>query len=50
LKYRVPQITDEMKLKAAHALANLVENPDEDHVIPSPFQEGVAEVVAESVR
>jgi len=50
LEYRIPQITDEMKLHAAHALASLVANPDEDHIIPSPFQEGVADVIAESVR
>ena len=50
LDARIPQITDEHKIAAAKALANFVKNPDREHIIPSAFDEGVADKVAEAVK
>ncbi len=47
---KIKNITDEMKLEAAKAIANLIENPTPDRIIPDPFDERVANTVAESVR
>ncbi|MBO4390850.1 MAG: NADP-dependent malic enzyme [Lachnospiraceae bacterium] len=46
------QISDEMKIEAAKALANLVsdEELNEDYILPQPFDERVPEVVADAVR
>ena len=44
------QITEAMKLAAARAIAGLVEHPTPDRIVPSVFQEGVAEAVATAVR
>ena len=44
------EITEEMKLKAAHALAKMIENPTKDKIIPSPFDEGVSKIVANAVK
>jgi malate dehydrogenase (oxaloacetate-decarboxylating) len=44
------QITEAMKLAAARAIADLVEEPTVDRIVPSVFQEGVAEAVAAAVR
>ena len=35
----IPQITDEHKIAVAKNLANLVKNPDREHIIPSAFDE-----------
>jgi malate dehydrogenase (oxaloacetate-decarboxylating) len=43
------QITEAMKLAAAHAIADLVPNPTPEEIIPSVFQEGVADAVAAAV-
>jgi len=43
------QINDEMKYRAAHALADLVTEPDEENIIPSPFEKGVVEAVSKAV-
>jgi len=43
------KITDEVKVFAAHALAKLVKNPDEDNIIPDPFTKGVADAISEVV-
>ncbi len=43
------QITDEMKLGAANAIANLVKNPTEDKIVPLPFEDGIADAVAKVV-
>lgn len=52
LEGRATQITEEMKLAAAHALANLVsdEELNEDHILPEAFNPKVAEAVAEAVK
>lgn len=49
LDCRATQITAEMKLAAAHAIANCVEQPTRDQIIPSPLDESVATAVAKAV-
>ena len=46
----VKKITDQHKLAAAEALAALVENPTTDKVIPTAFDKGVVEAVANIIR
>lgn len=46
LDYGVQKITDEHKLAAAEALAQLVNDPTPEKIIPSPFDENVVDVVA----
>ncbi|MGN0308850.1 MAG: NADP-dependent malic enzyme [Lachnospiraceae bacterium] len=52
LEGRAKQITEEMKLAAALAIANLVgeEELNEDNILPQPFNPRVAEAVAEAVK
>ncbi len=52
LEGRAPQITEEMKLAAATALAGLVseEELNEDFILPEAFNPHVADVVAEAVK
>ncbi len=52
LEGRAPQITEEMKLAAALAIAGLVsdEELNEDFVMPEAFDPRVADVVAEAVK
>lgn len=50
LDHGVKKITDQHKLAAAEALANLVENPTIDKVVPTAFDEGVVEAVANVIR
>ncbi len=49
LDARSPRITNRMKIAASYALANYVQNPTPDHVIPSPLDEQVAIEVAKAV-
>lgn len=51
LKVRASKITEEMKMAAAKGIAAMVEEKDlkSDHIVPSIFQEGVSEKVAEEV-
>lgn len=49
LDVRARDINEEMKHAAAHALAGLVTNPNEERIIPSPFDSGVAEAVSSAV-
>lgn len=44
-----PQVTEAMKLAAAHAIAGLVEHPTADEIVPSVFAPGVADAVAAAV-
>jgi len=44
------KITDDMKIAAAVGLANLVKKPHPGKIIPKPFENGVADVVAKSVK
>lgn len=52
LEGRATQITQEMKLAAAHALASLVPEDElnEDNILPEAFNPKVAEAVAEAVK
>lgn len=52
LEGRAPQITEEMKLAAAKAIAGLVPDGElnEDNIMPEPFDPQVAEVVAQAVK
>lgn len=44
------KITDKMLLAAALALANFIEKPAAEYIIPSPFDRNIAGVVAEAVQ
>ncbi len=50
LDNNVSQITDEMKIKAAKALATHVANPSVDQILPNPLDKKVASVIAEVIR
>lgn len=52
LEGRATQITEEMKLAAANAIAGLVPDEDlsEDNIMPEAFNPKVAELVAEAVK
>ncbi len=52
LEGRAPQITEEMKLAAAEAIASLVPENElsEDNIMPEAFNPQVAEVVAQAVK
>ena len=50
LDARTKNITDEMKIKAAEALAAHVKKISAEKIIPYAFDEGVAEVVAKAVK
>jgi len=50
LDHGIKKITDQHKLAAAEALANLVENPTVDKVVPTAFDEGVVEAIANVIR
>ena len=51
LMARASQITEEMKIAAATAIASMIEDKDlnENNILPEPFAEGVADKVAEAV-
>ncbi len=49
LDKKVKKVDMAIKLKAAKAIASLVESPTEEMVIPSPFDKRVAKVVADSI-
>lgn len=40
----------DMKLRAVEALANLVENPNEEYIIPEPFDKRVVPAVSQAVK
>lgn len=50
LEARVGQITEEMKLEAAVALASLVSKPTAERIIPTPFDKRVVKAVAQAVK
>ncbi len=47
---RATAVTNEMLLKSAHALADLIENPTAEKIIPQISEKGVSEAVAEAVK
>ncbi len=50
LDARSSQLTNEIYIAAARAIADQVAEPNEDQIIPSAFDEGVAPAVAKAVR
>ncbi|HUO50813.1 MAG TPA: NADP-dependent malic enzyme [Candidatus Paceibacterota bacterium] len=50
LDRKVPKITQEMKLKAAKAIANLVKKPSAQKIVPDMFDKKVAPAVAKVIR
>lgn len=50
LDARIGTFTEAMFLKAAEALANLVAVPSAEKIIPSPFEPGVAQVIAAAIK
>lgn len=50
LDVRARKITDNMKLAAAHAIADAVQDPSEDYILPNAFDLAVADQVAKAVR
>lgn len=50
LEARLRRITPAMRVAAAHALAKLVVDPTAEKIMPSPFEPGLAEVVAAAVK
>jgi malate dehydrogenase (oxaloacetate-decarboxylating) len=50
LDHKVTKITDEMKLKAAKAIAALVKKPTANKIVPDMFDKKVAKAVAKVIR
>lgn len=52
LEARAPQITDQMKMAAAKALAAFVKDDElnEEYIIPSAFEQGIAEAVSDAIK
>jgi len=50
LEVGAKSVTREMQVAAAKAIADCVENPAADNIIPSAFQPGIAEAVADAVK
>jgi malate dehydrogenase (oxaloacetate-decarboxylating) len=50
LDIRAIKITDKMKIAAAQAIAGFVKDPNPEKIVPSVFEEGVAQAVAEAVK
>lgn len=50
LDIKAKRITDDMKLAAAEAIANLVKNPSQENIIPFPLDKNVVQAVAEAVK
>lgn len=50
LDHHVRSITDEMKLKVAHTIANLVKRPTAEKIVPDMFDKRVAKAVAKVIR
>lgn len=46
----IKQFNESMFLKAAENLASLVKNPNVENILPSVFEKGVAEAVAEAIK
>lgn len=49
-KNRVENITDDMKISAAKALASYVENPTPEKIIPWAFEEGISDIIVRSIN
>lgn len=49
LNAKATQITETMKIAAAHELANLVRDPSAEYILPDPLDRSVAPCIAEAV-
>jgi len=49
MKARIPQITEEHKITTAIAIANHIQNPTPDHIIPSTLDLKIADIIAETI-
>jgi malate dehydrogenase (oxaloacetate-decarboxylating) len=49
LDRNVAKVTDEIKIRAAQAIAGMISDPAPERIIPSIFDEGLVERVAASV-
>jgi malate dehydrogenase (oxaloacetate-decarboxylating) len=49
LDARATRITDEMKIAAAHAIADYIPHPHRDHILPNILDKGVTRAVAAAV-
>ena len=49
---RAKEITEEMKIEASKAIANVISDQElnKDYIIPSPFDERVVNRVSESIK
>ncbi len=50
LKYRITKISDEMKLVAAYAIADLLKEPTAENFIPSMFDKRVVPAIVKSLK
>ncbi len=50
LDARATDVNVEMQIAAYEALANLIDNPDETHIIPEPFDKRVVPAIAKAVK
>ena len=50
LKYGKREITDDMKIRAAEAIAGYIKNPDAENILPNALDKWVADVVCEAMK
>jgi len=50
LDNKVRQITEEMKINAAHAIAKLIHRPDKWHIVPGIFDKRLVNAVARAIK
>lgn len=50
LEGRIPQFRHEHFIAAAKALADYIKEPTPDHIIPSVFEDGIADMIADAVK
>lgn len=50
LDNHVPRITDEMKRRAAHAIASMVPRPTPTKIVPGMFEKGLVSTVAKAIH
>ena len=50
LDNQISQFNNKMFTKAAEALASAVKNPSTEKIIPSPFDRGVVEKIAKTIK
>lgn len=50
LDARIKQVSEEMKIEAAKALAGLVKTPTKEKIIPEPFEKNIASTIANAIK